>query len=150
MGEYRYAECGLDSVLIEGMDVLVDDGGKKSITIPNINGLHRVIALGIVRKKTSINGKELRYLRTEMGMTQAQLALVVHREPLTVSRWERGEDNIDSNAEALIRMCATQELGLPTDTKVAEISGWCVQGAEPQPLVIDGHDPSNYRLKKAA
>ncbi len=51
MGEYRYAECGLDSVLIEGMDVLVDDGGKKSITIPNINGLHRVIALGIVRKK---------------------------------------------------------------------------------------------------
>ena len=66
------------------------------------------------------------------------------------SRWERGEDNIDSNAEALIRVCATQELGLPTDTKVAEISGWCVQGADPQPLVIDGHDPSNYRLKKAA
>jgi transcriptional regulator with XRE-family HTH domain len=99
------------------------------------------------RKKTSISGKELRYLRTEMGMTQAQ---VVHREPLTVSRWERGEDNIDSNAEASIRVCATQELGLPTDTKVAEISGWCVQGADPQPLVIDGHDPSNYRLKKAA
>jgi DNA-binding transcriptional regulator YiaG len=42
-----------------------------------------------------------------MGMTQAQLALVVHREPLTVSRWERGEENIDSNAEALIRVCAT-------------------------------------------
>jgi hypothetical protein len=73
-----------------------------------------------------------------------------NREPLTVSRWERDEDNIDSNAEALIRVCATQELGLPTDTKVAEISGWCVQGAEPEPLVIDGHDPSNYRLKKAA
>src|SRR5882757_263047 len=112
-----------------------------------------VSALGIVRKKTSINGKELRYLRTEMGMTQAQLALVVHREPLTISRWERGEDNednIDSNAEALIRVCATQESGLPTDTKVAEISGWCVQGAEPQPLVIDGDDPSSYRLKKIA
>jgi hypothetical protein len=60
------------------------------------------------------------------------------------------EDNIDSNAEALIRVCATQELGLPTDTKVAEISGWCLQGAQPQPLVIDGHDPSNYRLKKMA
>jgi hypothetical protein len=62
--------------------------------------------------------------------------------------WPLGKDNIDSNAEALIRVCATQELGLPTDTKVAEISGWCVQGA--QPLVIDGHDPSNYRLKKMA
>jgi transcriptional regulator with XRE-family HTH domain len=149
MGEYRYTECGLDNVLIQGMDVLVEDGGEKSITIQNINGLHRVIALGIVRRKTSISGKELRYL-LEMGMTQAQLAQVVHREPLTVSRWERGEDVIDANAETLIRVCATQELGLPTDTKVSEISGWCVQGAEPPPLVIDGADPSNYRLKKAA
>jgi hypothetical protein len=35
-------------------------------------------------------------------------------------------------------------------TKVAEISGLYVQGAEPEPLVIDGDDPSNYRLKKAA
>jgi DNA-binding transcriptional regulator YiaG len=150
MGAYRYTECGLDNVLIEGMNVLVDDGGEKSITIPNINGLHRVIALGIVRKRSSINGKELRYLRSEMGMTQAQLAQVVHREPLTISRWERGEDVIDANAEALIRVCATQELGLPTNTKVSEVSGWCVQGAEPQPLVIDGADPSNYRLKIAA
>ena len=25
----------------------------------------------------------------------------------------------------------------------------CVQGAEPPPLVIDGADPSNYRLKKS-
>jgi hypothetical protein len=27
------------NVLIQGMDVPVDDGGKQSITIPNINGL---------------------------------------------------------------------------------------------------------------
>jgi transcriptional regulator with XRE-family HTH domain len=150
MGEYRYTECGLDNVLIEGMNVLVDDGGEKSITIPNINGLHRVIALGIVRRKNSISGKELRYLRTEMGMTQAKLAEMVHCEPLTISRWERGEYPIDATAETLIRVCATQELGLPTDTKVSEISGWCVQGPAPQPLIIDGADPSNYRLKKAA
>jgi transcriptional regulator with XRE-family HTH domain len=97
-----------------------------------------VIALGIVRRKTSISGKELRFLRTEMGMTQAALAQVVHREPLTISRWERGEDAIDSNAETLIRVCATQELGLPTDTKVTEISGWCIQGdPAPKPIIID-------------
>lgn len=150
MDEYRYTESGLDNVLIQGMDVHVDDGGERSITIPNINGLHRVIALGIVRRKTSMSGKELRFLRTEMGMTQAKLAEVVHREPLTISRWERGEDTIDANAETLIRVCATQELGLPTDTKVTEIAGWCIQGAPPPPLIIDGTDPSNYRLKKAA
>ena len=150
MSAYRYTECGLDNVLIEGMNVLVDDGGEKSITIPNINGLHRAIALGIVRKRSGISGKDLRYLRTEMGMTQAQLAAVVHREPLTISRWERGEDDIDSNAEVLIRMCAAQELNLPQAASVSEISGWCIASAESAPLVIDGSDPSNYRLKEAA
>jgi DNA-binding transcriptional regulator YiaG len=150
MGAYRYTECGLDNVMIEGMTVLVDDGGEKAMTIPNVNALHRVIALGIVNRKSGMNGKQLRYLRTEMGMTQAQLAVVVHRESLTISRWERGEDQIDSNAEALIRMCATQELSLPTSATVTEISGWCIARAENPPLVIDGSDPANYRLKKAA
>jgi hypothetical protein len=75
-------------------------------------------------------------------MTQAALAQVVHREPLTISRWERGEDAIGSNAETLIRVCATQELGLPTDTKVTEISGWCIQGdPAPKPIIIDGTTP---------
>jgi transcriptional regulator with XRE-family HTH domain len=52
-----------------------------------------------------MTGKELRFLRTEMGMTQAELAKIVHREPLTISRWERSEDEIDSNAEVLVRVC---------------------------------------------
>lgn len=150
MGEYRYTECGLDNVLIEGMNVLVDDGGEKVITIPNINGLHRVIALGIVRKKNGISGKELRFLRTEMGMTQAELAAMVHREPLAISRWERGEIDIDNNAEVLIRMAAIQQLELPQDATVQEISGWCVPTAKSQPLIIDGSDTSNYHLKEAA
>jgi len=149
MGEYRYTECGLDNVLIEGMNVLVDDGGEKAITIPNINALHRVIALGIVRKKNGISGKELRFLRTEMGMTQAELAAMVHREPLAISRWERGEIDIDNNAEVLIRMAAMQHLELPQDATVQEISGWCVPTAKSEPLVIDGSDTSNYQLKAA-
>lgn len=147
---YRYTECGLDNVLIEGMTALVDDVGKNAVTIPNINALHRVIALGIVNKKSGMTGKQLRFLRTELGMTQAQLAGVVHREALTISRWERGEDQIDNNAETIIRMCATQELSLPANASVTEISGWCIDRDENPPLVIDGSDPSNYKLKKAA
>jgi transcriptional regulator with XRE-family HTH domain len=147
---YRYTECGLDNVAIEGINVLVDDGDAKSITIPNINGLHRCIAHGIVSKKSGITGKELRYLRTEMGMTQAELAKVVHREPLTISRWERGEDVIDSNAQVLIRVCATENLHLPKRATVQEMSGWAIEPAPTAPLIIDGSDPSNYRLKKAA
>src|ERR1043165_8059120 len=150
MSTYKYTDCGLDNVSIEGISVLRDDGDEKSVTIPNINGLHRCIAHGIVSKKSGMTGKELRFLRTELGMTQAELAKVVNRESLTISRWERGEDVIDSNAQTLIRECANETLHLPKRSTVEEMSGWAVKPAETPPLVIDGSDPTNYRLKKAA
>ena len=150
MDEYRYTECGLDNVFIENLTVRVNEDEEDLIVIPFINVLHRVIASGLVSKTSSINGKELRYLRTEMGMTQVGLAKVVHRESLTVSRWERNEDVIDRNAEVIIRVLATEELNLPTRPTVRQISEWCTAVSEGAPLIIDGFDPPNYRLTDKA
>ena len=149
MKEYRYTESGLDNVVVKGARILVDDAGEQCVTIPNVNGLHKAIASGIVYRHSTMTGRELRFLRTEMGMTQAELAAMVHREPLAVSRWERGENPIDSNAEALIRLHAVQELALGKQATVQQIAGWCVPTAKTPPLVIDGSDPLNYRLELA-
>ena len=146
MSAYRYTDSGLDNVMIEGVNLLPDDSGDECLTIPNVNGLHKTIAHGIVVRRGSISGRELRFIRTEMGMTQAQLAEMLHREPLAISRWERGECPIDANAEALVRLHAIQTLKLPDSPAVSEIAGWCVPTAETPPIVIDGSDPSNYRL----
>ncbi|MCC0808945.1 helix-turn-helix domain-containing protein [Methylobacterium sp. W2] len=146
MNAYRYKESGLDNVYIEGVNLVEDDAGEECVTIPNINGLHMAIAHGIVDKRSAITGPELRFLRTEMGLTQAQLAAMVHREPLAVSRWERNEIEIDSNAEAIIRLAAIDALKLPREAGVREIAGWCVPSAETAPLRIDGSDPSNYKV----
>ena len=149
MNAYRYTESGLDNVIIEGAHVLVDDVGEPCVTITNVNGLHRAIAQGIVLRHSAMIGRELRFLRTEMEMTQAELAALVHREPLAISRWERGEIEIDSNAETLIRLHATERLHL-SPVPVAEVAGWCVPTAQTPPLVIDGSDPDNYQPKLAA
>ena len=149
MSAYRYAESGLDNVIIEGVHFVADDYGEECVTIPNVNGLHRAIAAGIVRRRGGISGRELRLLRTEMGMTQAELATMLHREFLQVSRWERAESPIDANAEAIIRLYAIQALKLPDHADVREVAGWCIPTAETPPLVIDGSDPDNYRPKAA-
>ncbi len=146
MGTYRYTDSGLDNVAIKGVDFPMDDAGEECIIIRNINGLHKAIAHGIVTRRSSMNGKELRFLRTELGMTQAQLADMLHREALAVSRWERGECPIDGNAEAVVRLHAIQVLKLPDTPDVKEVAGWCVQSAETPPIIIDGSDPSNYKL----
>jgi transcriptional regulator with XRE-family HTH domain len=145
MSTYRYTECGLDNVEIDGVSFLTDDSGESVVRIPNINGLHQAIALGIVSRRHAMSGKELRFLRTEMAMTQAELADMIHREPLTISRWERNESPIDSNAETLIRAYAIEVLRLHVDASIRELSGWSVPSAEEEQIQIDGSDPGNYR-----
>jgi transcriptional regulator with XRE-family HTH domain len=146
MNTYRYTESGLDNVYVHGADFVTDDAGETVVSIPNIAGLHRAIATAIVMKTASMTGKELRFLRTEMGMTQAELAAIVHREPLAISRWERGEvDSIDTNAETLIRLHAREALNLEVAASVKDISAWSVPSASTPTLDIDGSDPNDYR-----
>jgi DNA-binding transcriptional regulator YiaG len=138
---YHYTECGLDNVIVHGISAVVDDAGETVLTIPNVNGLHRSIAKAIVSKRSSMSGKELRFLRTEMGMTQAQLAAMIHREPLAISRWERAEVPMDSNADTLIRLHAIQVMRLDVEASVMEISGWVTPRADEVQIKIDGSDP---------
>lgn len=146
MAAYQYRECGLDNVRIEGVVPCRDDDGDEVVTIPNVAGLHKAIATAIVHHKAGMGGRELRFLRTEMGMTQAELAKVVHHDTQSIGRWERGECPIEPNAEAVIRLLAAERLKLKVKTdSVEELSGWCVTTAAPQPIVIDGKDPAHYR-----
>lgn len=145
MLSYRYVECGLDNVIIHGVNFVTDDAGEQVVTIRNVDGLHRAIATAIVKKPIGMTGKELRFLRTEMGMTQAELAAIVHREALAISRWERGEvEQIDTNAEALIRLHAREVLGLPVEATIKQIAGWSVPAAI-TPLIEIAAESGTYR-----
>lgn len=142
---YRYTECGLDNVFVYGVEPAIDDHGKKVFGVDNINGLHREISHTIVTQNAAMTGKQLRFIRTEMGLTQAELAKLVHKEPLTVGRWERDENPIDENADTLIRLIAIERIGLDPKISVEELSGLSVPRAAAQPIDIDGSDPNNYR-----
>jgi DNA-binding transcriptional regulator YiaG len=146
MSDYRYTESGLDNVLIQGMLLRIDEDGDEVVAIPNVNGLHRVIAHGIVQQTGGLTPRELRFLRTEIGLTQAQLAEVVHVDAQTVGRWERGETPLQPSAEALIRLLVVDKLSLDLTLSVQEVSRRCMPSATVQTITIDGHDASHYRL----
>ncbi len=142
---YRYTECGLDNVYVHGLSPLIDDGGEEVFRISNINGLHKAIADSIVMQTAAMSGKHLRFLRTEMGLTQAELGKMVHKEQLTVGRWEREECPIDTNADTIIRLIAIKRLNLESQLSIEDVSELSVQKAEPYVIDINGEDPSNYR-----
>ncbi len=150
MAVYHYTECGLDNVLIEGISPVADDSGETVITIPKIGRLHKAIATMVVNKPNALTGQEIRFLRTELGMTQAELAQILRCQSLTISRWERGETTFDETADALLRLFAQEKLELETHLRVEEVTSWTTATAVSAPFRIDGSDPRNYRPAKIA
>jgi len=144
---YHYTECGLQNVFIDGLKPVVDDDGDEVIEIPMINALHREIASGIVGHDKGMTGDELRFLRSEIGLTQAELARVLHVDKQTIGRWERGETEFESKAEALVRKLAIEKLGLLIDTGIDDLSRRSVPTAEMQEIRITASKDA-YKLDK--
>ena len=69
-----------------------------------------------------INGAELRFLRTEMGLTQADLGNLLSVDGQTVGRYERGDTPMDPTAETLLRRLAGERLVDAFDKSVEELA----------------------------
>jgi len=148
--KYHYRECGLDNVFVIGVKSMVDDDGELVVSIPKVNQLHKAISIDLVCKPAMLSGKEIRYLRTEMGMTQGELAEFIHRDHQTIGRWERGECPVEATADTLLRLLAIEKLRLPLKARVQEISRRSVECATSELIEIDGRDPGKCRPLKAA
>ena len=142
---YRYTECGLDNVQIKGVTVVTDDAGNEVYCLPQVQSLHKAIAHEIVAKESSIDGKEIRFLRTEMGMTQEELAKVLGVARNTVVRWEKNKPRIDAAAEVVVRMLSMERLDLDVEMTVESMADRCVWKAAHKPILINGSDPEDCR-----
>lgn len=100
---YHYKECGLENVyLIGGVSVRETPRGK-SITIEDVEELHKVIAESLLSEKKRLNGRELRFLRHELNLTQEALAALLGTDHQSVARWEKGQYKVPGPADRLIR-----------------------------------------------
>jgi DNA-binding transcriptional regulator YiaG len=111
----HYTDCGLDNVYI--LNGFVDDG--ESLTIKDMEGLHRAIGLNIALERKAPSGRELRFLREEMDMTQADLGRLLGVSSQSVARWEKGKTEFIGAAVFGVRVLYLMSL-LPQE-KVAEI-----------------------------
>ena len=136
MNPYHYTECGLDNIIIEADFITIDDQGEEVVTIPAIGHLHNIIAQGLIAQENALSGTEIRFLRTEMGMTQAELAQLLHRDTQTVGRWERGEVALDATPDIVIRQLAAEKLRLLLETSIEKQSRKVTPKAYREPIHI--------------
>lgn len=142
---YHYTACGLDDVYLQGIEHSKDVEGYDVVEIPNVWQLHRVIAEAVVTADGALSPKEFRFLRSEVGLTQAQFAEQAGVQRLTVTRWENGESRIDRNAEGFLRLLAIEKLGLRVDLSVSDLWSRIYGDAQDHNIAIDASDPERYR-----
>jgi putative zinc finger/helix-turn-helix YgiT family protein len=102
--DYRYKECGLDNVILSDLTVYRCNCGEEMPAIPNMEGIHKVIGLETIQSKTVLSGKQIRFLRKEMGLMATELADILGANKVTVSRWESGEEPIGHANDKLVRV----------------------------------------------
>lgn len=101
---YRYTESGLDNVFLKNGYEIKESPYGELVSIHNMDGLHKAIAESIVQySPTPMNGKEFRFLRIELDLSQRVLADILGRKEQTVSLWERGERKVPKDCDLLLR-----------------------------------------------
>lgn len=144
---YHYVESGLSNVYLHNVRELRDHKDNDVIIIPKVNLLHKAISLGIILKE-GISGAELKFLRTQLGKTQSELAIIAKIDAQTIGRWEREENSMDKAGITLIKVFAINELNLDNKIVVNEfILGNSFTDAEKININYDG---TNYDITKDA
>lgn len=100
---YEYRECGLEGIFLHnGYDILEHDG-ERHVSVTDTEALNRRIGEYLVANRKELAPTEIRFLRKTMDLTQSELGRWMGKNSQTVARWEKGQTDIPSVADRLLR-----------------------------------------------
>lgn len=101
---FHYPDCGLDNIYLLNGYELVETPYGAGVTVRDVDGLRKAIALHLATHKKLLDGQEIRFLRKEMDVTQSELGKCLGVDAQTVARWEKNENHVNGPAERLLRL----------------------------------------------
>lgn len=101
---YHYTSCGLRNIWLRNGYEVKETSYGDGVAIHNVEGLHKAIGLNLVQNKPQLSGAEIRFLRKELDMPQAQLAALLGVSENSVRGWEKHRGKITKPTERLLRM----------------------------------------------
>ena len=84
---YQYKQSGLDNVwLVDGYQIVNTPYGE-AVQFEDATSLDLAIANALINQTEPLTGKEFRFLRQQIGMSQSDVASFMHVDPQSVARW---------------------------------------------------------------
>lgn len=113
--KYNYGESGLKNVWLMNIPgLLCKNCDQEMAIIPTPLELHDVIAKAIVLHKASLlSGEEIRFLRTQLGLSQVDFSKKVALTPETMSRIENNKQTVSDDTDRRVRLFYIRHLAEP-------------------------------------
>lgn len=115
---YHYTESGLDNVWLANGYAFKDTSYGKGVAVADADGLLKALATWLTKKPGRLTGKELRFLRTTLCLSQQSLANMVGVTEQALSLWER-TGKVPKGGDAVVRMLVLEKL--EGDGKMSEV-----------------------------
>ncbi len=109
---YHYTESGLRNVYLENGYTEIDTPYGKAISISNTDGLHKLIADTLI-EQPYLSGREFRFLRIELDMTQREVGDYLGVSAQAVALWEKSprvQRKVDQMIRAIYQNIPTQQI----------------------------------------
>ena len=88
--QYHYTESGLDNIWLKGITVYSCPNCElESADIPDLEGLHKLLAKNIILTPLPMKGAELRFLRKETKLKLKDFAELLGVDPKTINNLEK-------------------------------------------------------------
>ena len=101
----KYKDCGLDFITIDKAEVSTcTHCGEEIIHYGNLIKIHEAIKDTLLKKDTALTGKEIVFLRKQVGWDQMAFAKKLKMSLRTIQRLEASEAPVDLDKDKYIRM----------------------------------------------
>ena len=84
---HHYTDCGLDNVWLHNGFTEKKTAYGNAVSVVEADDLHEKLALSLTEKQGRLTGKEFRFLRTMLCLSQGSLAVMMGATEQSVSLW---------------------------------------------------------------
>lgn len=110
MTDFHYTMCGLDNIYLTNGYKIEETEYGQGVVIQDIDGLHKAICRTLINKENRLTGKEFRFLRKEIHLSQHAISKIIGMDEQTVARIEKEETKATVPYEATIRSFVSEVL----------------------------------------
>lgn len=106
---HHYTESGLDNVWLKNGYTVRKTPYGKAVAVVDADALNKLLAVRLTKKEGRLSGKEFRYLRGMLCLSQLNTARMLGVTEGAVSLWER-TGKVPSASDTLMRLLVLEKL----------------------------------------